>query len=253
MVNWTQELENKLVGLVEDSNLTYKEVAKRMNTTTASVKHKYQRIRKKRNEKRYHHPVKKIKQVHSILKDQPIDRILETNAGYGNLTKIYAGYGGVISLEIKQDKVTAIQNLGLPGVEVEKADSFIRAHDFIAKKKYFDVIDLDPYGFPSRFLPTVLRLLKRGFLFMTFPKMGASQINKITQEHYRVFWDIQLEDKDNYEKKIHKKMKDYGLQWRRRVEYIDTLELSSVYRFCYSVEKESMLKLVNLKVKGKNE
>ena len=67
-------------------------------------------------------------------------------AGQGNLTNIYKAYGDVIPYDKKYLKT---------------GDSFLEYHRLIADKKKFDIIDLDPYGFPNRFFPDVFYLLTR--------------------------------------------------------------------------------------------
>jgi tRNA G26 N,N-dimethylase Trm1 len=52
----------------------------------------------------------------------------------------------------------------------------------------YDVIDIDPYGLPSRLFPYVFGLIDDGLMFMTFPMLGVAQINKITIRHYQAFW-----------------------------------------------------------------
>jgi tRNA G26 N,N-dimethylase Trm1 len=113
------------------------------------------------------------------------------------------------------------------------------------------VIDVDPYGFPSRYFPTVFGLIDDGVLFLTFPVMGVAQINKITIEHYRVFWDINLSDKDCYTDKIVKKLKDYAFMQKRSIEVLEIKKIDRIYRFAIKVKQESLLKIVGLEVNKK--
>ncbi len=255
-MNWTKELEDRLIYLREEKKMTYKAIAEELGTTIASVKHKYIRLKQAANDDKHHHPIEKTQQVERILGEPSYtDRlnILETNAGWGNLTDVYLQYGNVVAQDIDGERVEYLINRkeGYP-IIAKKCDSFVEIHNQVYKGMKFDVVDLDPYGYPSRFFPHVLELIDDGYLFVTFPKIGVQQINKITTEHLRVFWGLSLDDVDNQEEIIHEKMKDYGMRDYRSVELVDTVDLGRMFRFVYKVKKESALDLVGLKVKGKN-
>jgi hypothetical protein len=134
------------------------------------------------------------------------------------------------------------------GLQATKCDSIEEIYGLIYNKANFNVVDIDSYGLPSRYFPHVFKLINDGFLFLTFPKMGVQQINKITKEHYRAFWGMTLDDKDRQEEIIHRKIKDFGFQNFRSVELIDSVSFKRMYRFAYKVEKKSALDLVGLKV-----
>lgn len=251
MFQWNKENELLLLKHRDEEKKSFSEIAKLLETTTSSVKHKYTRLKQKSNEDKYHHPIEKTEQIEKLLWSNDL-RILETNSGWGNLTKVYNSYGKVTTHDIDGEKVKFIASMGMENVDVVKCDSFKEIYKYIYKGLSFDVIDLDPYGFPSRYFPYVFQLINDGILIITFPKMGVQQINKIMVEHYRIFWDIELDDKNVYVEKIHKKIIDYGMCYGRSVTLVDTLELDRVYRFAYRVEKKSMLDIVGLKVKGVN-
>lgn len=245
-MKWTEELEIKLTQYRQEG-LTFNEIAKKLNTTRSSVKHKYRRLKQKENLDRYHHPVEKIDQVRRFLQDRKLV-ILETNAGWGNLTKEYLNYGEVIALEIDRERVAALNQITDDSLHTIQCDSFSEVHRFVWERTCFDVVDLDPYGYPSRFFPHIFYLIKDGYLFITFPKLGVQQINKITIAHLRVFWGITLSDSGCYLEKILQKMNDYALGCKRSLEVIDVLELDRVYRIACRVRKESMCKLVGLAI-----
>lgn len=251
-MKWDRETEEKLIDMKNVQKLPYKEIADILGTTLSSVKHKYVRLNQARNDDKHHHPEEKIKQVKRVLGKKSGMHVLETNAGMGNLSEIYRFYGEVLAHDIDRKKVEHLKRLGYEDFEVIKCDSFKEIHRYIFHGLKFSVIDLDPYGFPSRYFPHVFNLIDDGYLFVTFPKMGVQQINKIMKEHYRVFWDMTLDRKLDQEKIIHKKIKDYGLQNYRSVELVDSIDLGRMFRFAYKVKKESALDLVGLKVKGKN-
>lgn len=250
--DWTiEDREAQLLRLRDEESLGYTDIARILGTTVSSVKHKYVRLNQAANENKHHHPVEKIAQIRRVLPNGCLT-ILETNAGYGNLTAVYNEYGEVTAHEIDAKKVAHLAAQHWADVASIKCDSFIELSRYVWLGMYWDVIDLDPYGFPSRYFPNALNLIKDGWLFVTFPKMGVQQINKIMKEHYRVFWGIALDDKETYEEKVHQKLEDYGVQTGRRVTLIDSIDLGRVHRFAYRVVKTSMLDIVGLKVKGKN-
>lgn len=247
-MKWTKTDENKLLQLRDSEKKSYKEIASTLGVTISSAKHKYVRLKQSANDDKHHHPVEKIEQIRRVINTNNLS-ILETNAGSGNLSNVYSCYGNVIAHDIDKNKISQLENLGLSNLEVRKCDSFKEIHRYLYKGLKFDVIDLDPYGFPSRYFPHVFNLINDGFLFVTFPKMGVQQINKIMLEHYRVFWGLTLEDKGRQEELIHLKMKDYALQNYRSIELLDSVDLGRMFRFAYRVKKESALDLVGLKVR----
>ena len=249
---WTEDLEKRLMDLKDLEKKSYKEISLELETTISSVKHKYIRLKQASNDDYYHHPIEKSEQIKKYLTNFNL-KILETNAGRGNLTKIYQHYGDVVCLDIDQKKIDYLTSLKLEKIHPVKCDSFKEIYKYILQGSKFDVIDLDPYGFPSRFFPHIFHLIQDGFLFVTFPKMGVQQINKIMKEHYRVFWGMDLDDKRKQEEIIHKKIKDYAFQSFRGVELLESLDLGRMFRFVYRVKKESALNLVGLKVKGVND
>lgn len=255
---WTKELEAKVLELRDEKKMTYREIAEILGTTISSVKHKYIRLNQAANDERHHHPVEKIDQLHRVLGDDlrfavGAPFILETNAGYGNLTKEYTKYGIVYAFDIDKERVNYLHSLNNNRIVPKKCDSHHELHNEVYLKNNYEVVDLDPYGFPSRYFPHVFQLIEDGYLFVTFPKMGVQQINKITKEHYRVFWGMTLDDKVRQEELIHKKIKDYGFMSFRSVELVDSVDLGRMFRFAYKVKKESALDLVDLKVKGVRE
>lgn len=250
---WSEIKENLLLSLREEKRLSFRSVAEKLGTTEASVKHKYQRLTQSRGDNRYHHPKEKINQLKNILPSAPL-RILETNAGWGNLTQIYQTYGSVLAQDIDLKRVDFVKEMNLENVVSRQVDSFKEIHKLIYDRERFDVVDLDPYGMPSRYFPHVFQLMQKGWLFVTFPKIGVQKINKITIEHLRVFWGIDLATITNFNQHIHNKIKDFGMQSYRSVEVLDELDLGRMMRFAYKVEQRSALELVGLTVnRGQNQ
>lgn len=245
---WNEQNESLLIQLRDVEKKSHSQIAEILGTTISSVKHKYVRLNQAKNEDKHHHPKEKIEQIDRTLNGGDYF-ILETNAGWGNLTQHYKIYAKkLIAHDIEKKKVEFIKSQNWAAVESIKCDSFKEIHKYIWSGVKFDVIDIDPYGFPSRYFPHVFQLIEDGYLFVTFPKMGVQQINKIMVEHYRVFWGLSLDDKEIYQEKIHEKLKDYALQYYRHVDLVDSVDLGRMFRFAYKVKKESALDLVGLSV-----
>lgn len=256
MFKWTKEKENLLLELREQGK-TFSEISSELQTTEASVKHKYKRIGKKSNEDKYKHTNEKKIILEVALRHFDFKNIsvLETHAGYGGMTEIYSEISKqVTSIEIEKEKVIFIAKKRLKNVRTIKSDSEEKIFELITLKNKFDIIDIDPYGFPSRFFPHVLKLFKKdGLLFLTFPALGVANLNKITQRHYKVFWNINcFEDKEIYIEKIKEKLFDYGFIYKKELEILSVTKLDRVYRFAIRVQEKSLLDIVGLEVEGKN-
>lgn len=242
---WTIENERQLLELKTQA-LPFKEIATILGTTISSVKHKHQRLHQKANSVKHHHPAEKTNQVLKYVRNNGLS-ILETHAGWGNLSKLYRQFGSVVAHEVNKEKAKYLESLG--DLQVIKGDSEKEVFKHIANNLSFDVIDIDGYGFPSRFFPHVFKLFKKeGVLFLTFPKMGVAQINKLMIRHYEVFWGINLSDKAVYTDKVVKKLKDYAFMEKKDIEVMDVLDLGKVLRLAIKVKHESMFKLVGLEI-----
>src|SRR5690606_28174376 len=115
--------------------------------------------------------------------------ILETHAGFGNLSKVYNKYASKhILFEKKGERVEKLKSLNLSNVEIIKCDCEREIHRLVYERQKFDFIDIDPYGYPSRLFPHVLELIDDGFLVVTIPKYGVQMVNKVMAEHLRTFW-----------------------------------------------------------------
>lgn len=243
---WDSVLEKQALNLRLQGK-TYSEIAKTLGTTSNSVKHKVRRLSQAQNQDKYHHPQEKIDQIRRILPKKDL-HTLEMHTGFGNLTKIYQEYGSVLGYDIEGERVDYIQSMCMQDVDVVKGDSQIELLNMVYQRLWFDVVDIDPYGLPSRYFPLVFNLINDGWLFLTFPKLGVAQINKITVRHYQAFWGFELDQKAQYVEIIQNKLKDYAYQCFRKIEVLEVLDLDRVYRFAIKVKKESALDLVGLKV-----
>jgi hypothetical protein len=246
---WDTNKESAAVKM-KSEGFTYSKIAEILDTTEVSVKHKIRRINQSKNQDKYKHTKEKSEQIDKFVSGKN-KKILETHAGFGSLTEKYSLFGNVYSIEMVQERVDFVNSKKLKNVECTKGDSEKEILSLLYNNKKFDVIDVDPYGFPSRYFPTVFGLIDDGVLFLTFPVMGVAQINKITIEHYRVFWDINLSDKDCYTDKIVKKLKDYAFMQKRSIEVLEIKKIDRIYRFAIKVKQESLLKIVGLEVNKK--
>ena len=191
--------------------------------TYRAIRHDVVRAKQKENADEVHHPDEKINQIKQVFSEWDFDnsktpKILELFAGQGNCTKVYDAYGDVTSYDKKHLKT---------------GDSYIEYHRLIADKKKFDVIDLDPYGFPNRFFPDIFLLIEKGILFVTMPKPYVNILNGITQTHLISYYD----EHNPSEQTIIERIALMGLCHWRKVELISSLDCKSVWRFAFAVER----------------
>jgi len=197
-------------------------------------------IRKKQNEycDTLHHPNEKINQIKKVLNEICVWgdlSILELFAAQGNLTKVYADYGEVIANEYKtkvfNKLIENVKDCSL--VHCNRVDSFLDFHQLIALKQKFDVIDLDPYGFPNRFFPDIFLLIEDGIMFITMPKPYVNILNGITQTHLISYFGEHNPSKEI----ILERIVLWGLCHWRKVELIDCVDCKSIWRFAFKVSK----------------
>jgi hypothetical protein len=191
--------------------------------TYRAIRHDVVRAKQNNNEAELHHPDEKINQIinvfqeFGILKDSDT-KILELFSGRGNLTNIYKEYGNVVCYDKKYLKT---------------GDSFLEYHRLIADKKKFDVIDLDPYGFPNRFFPDIFLLMDKGIMFITMPKPYVNILNGITQTHLISYFDKHNPNIDE----IIERTVLFGLCHWRKLELVNIVDCKSVWRLVFFVEK----------------
>ena len=206
--------------------------------TYRAIRHDITRAKQKKNADVVHHPYEKINQIKSILSEicgREDLSILELFAGHGNLTKIYSEYGEVLANEYKKSVFEKLveNTKDLMLVKCNRVDSFIDFHQLIALKQKFDVIDLDPYGFPNRFFPDIFLLIDKGVLFVTMPKPYVNILNGITAAHLISYYGEQ----NPSEQTIIERIVLFGLCHWRKVELISSIDCKSVWRFAFAVEK----------------
>lgn len=185
--------------------------------TYRAIRHDVIRKKQSQNNDDCHHPLEKKEQIERFLEKKNNLKILELFCGQENLSPLYEEHG---DLE-KYDK------------KLKTGDSFKLFHKLISENKKYDVVDIDPYGFPSRFFPDIYLLLEDGLLFITFPKPWVNILNGITQTHLFSYYGSNNPTLEEIQEKIVL----YGLCHWRKVQFLDVLDLGRLWRFCLSVQK----------------
>jgi len=198
-----------------------------MGKTYRAIRHDVTRKKQRENDSECHHPEEKIGQIKEILNGKTDLNILELFAGYGNLTSIYSKFGNVDAYDKK----------------LKTGDSYITFHRLISEKKKYDVIDIDPYGFPNRFFPDIFLLIDNGTMFITMPKPYVNILNGITKQHLICYYG---EHNPNLET-IMERIKLYGLCHWRKLELINYLDFGRIWRLCFSVEKVKATEYCNVR------
>lgn len=188
--------------------------------TYRAVRHDVVRHKQSSNSNEVHHPDQKINQIKMVMSHavQSNNQILELFAGRGNLTEIYAQYGEVTACDRKYQKT---------------GDSYLLFHKLIFERKKYTIIDLDPYGFPTRFFPDIYMLIDDGIMFVTMPKPYVNVLNGLTQTHLISYFN----EPNPSEETIIERMVTWGLCHWRQVELIDSVDCQSVWRFAFSVKR----------------
>jgi hypothetical protein len=243
---WNEQTEKQVLSMRE-SGMTYEAIGKELGTTATSVKHKVRRLQQGKNMDRYKHSEEKQRQAKMFIRGIG-NSILETHCGFGGMTEFYNNFGNVESYDIDKDRVLFVDSLGMEGVTAIKGDSEHEIYRLLANKCVYDVVDIDPYGMPSRYFPAVFGLINNGLLFVTLPMIGVAQINKITIRHLEAFWGVSLDDKDRYTEKVFSRMQDYAFMHKREIELLDCTKIDRIYRLCIKVEKKSCCDIVGLVV-----
>jgi DNA-binding CsgD family transcriptional regulator len=247
MFDWTTEKEALVLELRKQGK-TYAAIAKEMGTSSNSIKHKVRRLQQAMGMEKYSHPTEKAAQAKPLLESlsKPRLKILETHSGFGGMSAVYAEYGTVEGYDIVKSRVDVAN--GIEGVTVSKADSEREIKNLRYLRKKFDVVDIDPYGLPSRYFPDALGLIDDGYLILTFPMMGVAQINALTIKHYQVYWGIELTDKETYIDKIVERLKDYGYMEKRKIEVVDVTRIDRVFRLAIKVKKTPLTEIIGMKI-----
>lgn len=206
--------------------------------TYRAIRHDIVRDKQNNNSESVHHPDEKINQIKNVLADfigWSDKSTLELFSGHGNLTKIYSEYGEVLANEFKSSVFEKLQEnvKDCMLVHCNKIDSFLYFHELIALKQKFDVIDLDPYGFPNRFFPDIFLLIEDGYLFVTMPKPYVNILNGITATHLISYYGEHNPSLETIVKRICL----WGLCHWRQVELVNSIDCKSIWRLAFKVKK----------------
>ena len=185
--------------------------------TYRAIRHDIVRAKQANNDNSVHHPEEKINQLYKYIKGNNY-KILELFAGQGNLSEHYKKFGTLYAYDKKYLKT---------------GDSYLNVYDLIYNKKNFDIIDIDPYGFPNRFFPHIYLLIENGYIFITMPKPYVNILNGITRTHLISYYG---EHNPNINIII-EKFALWGLCHWRKIQVLDILDLKSVWRICMKVTK----------------
>ena len=192
-----------------------------------SVRHKRIRARQANDAVSVTHPVEKRRQVERIVRG---GTVLEVFAGIGQMTRVYESLCCTVTAWDKR--------LGT-------GDSWTRLLRGVGVT--YDVVDLDPYGFPSRAFPHVFLYIQDGYMFLTFPKPWVQRVNGISREHLRVWWGAESPSHDQ----ILLALQEYGLRYWREVVEEDCLDLGRVWRFALRVKRVKATEYCNVRNRAK--
>ena len=185
--------------------------------TYRAIRHDVVREKQALNSPEVHHPKAKKDQIIKVLPEGEYNT-LELFAGRGNLTSIYEAYGNVDSFDKKY---------------LRTGDSFREFHRLIADRRTYDIIDVDPYGFPCRLFPDLFLLLDSGYLFVTMPKPYVNILNGITQTFLFCYFG---ETNPSLEKVVNQ-FAIWGLCHWRKVKLLNAIDIDSSWRLAFKVDK----------------
>ena len=189
---------------------------------------KIQRRLKKLNVDAYHHPDEKIAQLERMSFIDGSCRVLEVFAGDGNLTKWY---------EARAKSV-------LPMSRETTGDSFHAIYTLRGERKRFDVIDIDSYGYPSKFFPVVFEMMKpTAMLIITFPVVGVACLNGITEQHFINFYRSSRPTIGD----VTGILTDMALREWILLSLYDIRKIKKIYRLVYMCRREKATELCNVK------
>ena len=245
-MNWNKEIEDDIL-LRRENGDTYRSIAEVLGTTTTSVKHKVRRLQQSNNNDKYKHTKEKKEIAERYLTGSGL-QVLETHSGFGGMSEVYSLYGNVQCYDIVKDRVEAVNSIGSDNVQCIKGDSEKEILRLLNNKCIYDVVDIDPYGMPSRYFPYAFGLINNGLLFITLPMIGVAQMNKITIRHLQAFWGVDYKEKDTYIEKVLCRLKDYAFMQKREIEVLSVDKIDRIFRISLRVRKKSLCDIVGLSV-----
>ena len=197
-----------------------------MNKLTNSEKHIKVRIAQATNKDSHHHQKEKIEHL-NIVKEHIYGDILEVFGGQGNLTSYYRTLGNVTSM-----------------TKQTHGDSFHSIYKLRAERKSYDVIDIDGYGYPSKFFPVVFEMIKdEGLLIFTFPVIGVQCVNGIVEQNFVNFWGTTRPTIGD----IVGKITDYSLREWKLATLLSVRKIKPIWRFAFLIKREKATLFCNVR------
>ena len=180
--------------------------------TKNALKHDKQRKAQRDDKTHTNHTELKTTQIKKFI---PIGEynILELFAGNGKLSELWKTYGNLQTNEGK--------------------DAYRLFHGLIHQGKKYDIIDLDPYGFPSRFFPDIFLLIDDGYMTITFPHPAVNVLNGITKQTFMNYYGEECPKLET----VISKIKQYALCHWRDVKILDITNMGRVNRICMRVKR----------------
>jgi len=117
---------------------------------------------------------------------QALDAIAGLGVAAPRVVEFFAGVNGALTGAYN----AAGADVTLLDRRLGTGDSVRSMHRLLGEGRTFDAVDLDPYGYPTRFLPDVFLLLTDGVLLVTMPKPGANHGNHITWQMLRCYFGV---------------------------------------------------------------
>lgn len=183
-----------------------------------AIRHDIARKKQAVNADIVHHPREKEIQIRNTLQGKKDLKILELFSGRGNMTSVFSEFGTVHAHDKKY---------------LRTGDSYKQFHKYIFERKLYNVIDLDPYGFPNRFFPDIFLLIESGFLFVTMPKPYVNILNGITATHLTSYYG----ESNPPLSVIQERIVLWALCHWRKAELLSCLDLKSIWRLAFAIEK----------------
>ncbi len=157
----------------------------------------------------------KVAQVRRFV--NPGASVVELFSGrHGRLTQAYLAMGCSLSIQTT-------------------SDSFQWAYKLVSETQVFDVVDIDPYGYPTRLFPHAFLLLRDGLLFVTMPKPGANHGSGITDHHLRAYFGTASPSLCD----VLDRLWWWGLTHWREFSLLDVVETGRVWRIAGAVRRVS--------------
>lgn len=204
-----------------DEGGSISDVVDKTGLSRASVKHYYIEWKQARDQdgSAAHATAKAELSREAVRRVVPNPRVLELFAGpSGFLTKTYESEGC---------QVTAFDK------RLGTGDSYLAVHRLVADGHTFDIVDIDPYGYPFRLFPHAFQLIDKGVMLVTIPKTGCNHGNNITWQMLQVFTGSPAPSLEQ----LLTIFWGWGLQYWREVNLIRGIEFDRIWRLLLDVKK----------------